>query len=273
MEETTAEFTKEELQVAAMPLTHKVHVSVACKTDLGRVRENNEDKFEYYIPEDEPTLASRGQVFVVCDGMGGHAAGQIASELTAKTFIDVYLNHTASSPQDAASAAVAAANRYVLDIGRQIPGRSGMGTTLSALILWADRAIIVQVGDSRIYRLRDGELDQLSDDHTFVDEQVRQGTMSREEAERSPYAHILTRAVGVDDNLIADVQEWDLRERDVFLLCSDGLTNHVKDDEIRVTLDSAPSAAVWRLVNSALMDGGSDNTTVLVVRVDNIEAI
>jgi protein phosphatase len=273
MEESTAEFTKDELATADYKLTHRVKVSVACKTDLGRVRENNEDKFEYFIPEDEPTLAARGAVFVVCDGMGGHAAGQIASELTAKTFIDVYLNHTASSPQDAARAAVAAANRYVLDIGRQIPGRSGMGTTLSALIIWADRAITVQVGDSRIYRLRDGILEQLSVDHTFVEEQVRLGAMTREDAEQSPYAHVLTRAVGVEESVTPEVEESEIKVGDVFLLCSDGLTNHVQDDEIRILLESSPSTAVWKLVNAALMDGGRDNVTALAVRIDRIESV
>lgn len=273
MEDTTAEFSKDELATADHALTHRVKVSVACKTDLGRIRENNEDKFEYFIPEDESTLAARGAVFVVCDGMGGHAAGQIASELTAKTFIDVYLNHTASSPQDAARAAVAAANRYVLDIGRQIPGRSGMGTTLSALIVWADRAITVQVGDSRIYRLRDGILEQLSVDHTFVEEQVRLGAMSRDDAEQSPYAHVLTRAVGVEESITPDVEERELKAGDVFLLCSDGLTNHVQDDEIRILLESSPSTAVWKLVNAALMDGGRDNVTALAVRIDSIEPV
>lgn len=273
IEETTAEFTREELAVAAVPLTHRVSVTVACKTDLGRVRENNEDKFEYFIPEDDATLAMRGMVFVVCDGMGGHAAGQIASELTAKTFIDVYLNHSAESAADAAKAAVAAANRYVLDIGRQIPGRSGMGTTISALILVADRAITVHVGDSRIYRWRDGELKQLSNDHTFVEEQVRLGTMSREKAEQSPYAHILTRAVGVEENVLPDVETWDVREGDKFLLCSDGVINHVPDEEIRLILENPPSVAAWKLINSALQGGGRDNATALVVRIDKMEPI
>lgn len=273
MEETTAEFTREELAVAAVPLTHRVFVTVACKTDLGRVRENNEDKFEYFIPEDDATLATRGMVFVVCDGMGGHAAGQIASELTAKTFIDVYLNHSAESATDAAKAAVSVANRYVLDIGRQIPARSGMGTTLSAVIFVGNRAITVQVGDSRIYRVRDGELTQLSNDHTFVEEQVRMGTMSREEAERSPYAHVLTRAVGVEENVMPDVEEWGLREGDKFLICSDGVINHVPEDEIAVIMKSAPSAAVWKLINSALQGGGRDNATAIVIRVDKIEEV
>src|SRR4051794_16751739 len=145
MEEITAEYAIEEL-APAPELKARVAVSVACKTDLGRVRENNEDKFEFFIPEDDRTLAARGQIFLVCDGMGGHAAGQIASELATKTFIDVYLHHPSSEPSVAMEAGVAAANRFVLDVGRAIPSRRGMGTTLSGLILLQGEAFVVQVG-------------------------------------------------------------------------------------------------------------------------------
>lgn len=152
MDEITAEYSTEQLAPAAA-LRVRPHVTVAAKTDLGRVRENNEDKFEFFIPEEDSLLASRGEVFLVCDGMGGHAAGQIASELACKTFIDVYLHHPASEPAQAMAAAVAAANRFVNDVGRAVPARKGMGTTLSALILVQDAAYTVQVGDSRIYRM------------------------------------------------------------------------------------------------------------------------
>ena len=116
MDEITAEYSIDQL---AAPATLRVRprVTVACKTDLGRVRENNEDKFEFFVPEDEASLGARGQVFLVCDGMGGHAAGQIASELTVKTFIDVYLHHPSADPETAMAAGVAAANRFVNDVG------------------------------------------------------------------------------------------------------------------------------------------------------------
>ncbi|HEY0867110.1 MAG TPA: Stp1/IreP family PP2C-type Ser/Thr phosphatase [Fimbriimonas sp.] len=270
MEEITAEYAANQL-APAQALRVRTRVSLACKTDLGRVRENNEDKFEYFVPEDEGTLASRGQVFVVCDGMGGHAAGQIASELTAKTFIDVYLHHPSESETTAMEAAVMAANRFVLDNARAFPQRRGMGTTLSALILLQDRAWVVQVGDSRVYRLRDGELEMLSHDHTFVEESVRMGTMSREEAEAHPYKHVLTRAIGVEDGFRPDIDPFDLRQGDLYLLCSDGLINHVGDEQITDILRSnCPSEAAWKLVGAALLGGGSDNATVLIVRVDEM---
>ncbi|MBA3726192.1 MAG: serine/threonine-protein phosphatase [Armatimonadetes bacterium] len=270
-EETTAEFAAGDLVVDWPELRVVPKVSVACKTDLGRVRENNEDKLEFYIPESDNMLAARGSVFIVCDGMGGHAAGQIASELTCKTFIDVYLHHSSPDPVIAARAAVEAANRFVLDVGRSVPGRKGMGTTLSCVILCQDRAISVQVGDSRGYRLRDGVLEQITEEHSFVEEQVRQGFMTRQEAERSPYAHVLTRAIGVEDRAEPHIAVHDLREGDIFLLCSDGLTNHVPDPQIAGMLTRfAPGEAVWKLVAAALVDGGSDNCTALCVRVDSI---
>jgi serine/threonine protein phosphatase PrpC len=247
---------------------------VACKTDLGILIENNEDKFEYYVPEDEATLAARGEVFLVCDGMGGHAAGQIASELTAKTFIDVYLHHPAEDPTVAMAAGVTAANRFVVDVGRAVPARRGMGTTLSGLILLQDEAFTVQVGDSRVYRLRGGELAMLTHDHTWVDEAIRNGMLSAAEAETHPYKHVLTRAIGSEGEVTPDVDRHDLQVGDLYLLCSDGLINHVSDDEISETLrENTPAAAAWKLVGQALQGGGSDNCTVMIVRVDGLEDV
>jgi PPM family protein phosphatase len=273
VDEITAEYAAE--QLASPPELRVVpKVALGCKTDLGRVRENNEDKFEYFIPEDEATIAAKGSIFLVCDGMGGHAAGQIASELAAKTFIDVYLHHPSSEPEPALVAGVSAANRFVTDVGRAVPSRKGMGTTLSGLVLLQDRAWTVQVGDSRIYRLRDGELARLTLDHTWIEEAVRSGALRLEEAESHPYRHVLTRAIGTDGDIRPDVASYPLSEGDTFLLCSDGLTNHVLDEEIAQTLAShGPSQACWRLVGAALLGGGSDNCTVMVVRVDEVRSV
>lgn len=273
MEETTAEYEVGEL-VASAPLRVRLSVTVGCKTDLGRVRENNEDKFEYFLPEDDATLASKGLVFVVCDGMGGHAAGQIASELACKTFIDVYLHHPAADADVALTAAVVAANRFVCDVSHAVPSRRGMGTTLSSLVLLQDQAFVVQVGDSRTYRLRGGELKQLSVDHTWVEEMTRAGVMTREQAESHPSRHMLTRAIGADRSVTPDVVLLDVQPGDYYLLCSDGLINHVADEAIAETLANyAPSEAAWRLVGHALTGGGSDNCTVLTVRVDEVAPV
>jgi len=273
MEETTAEYAVQEIAPRAR-LRVRPRVSVGAKTDLGRVRENNEDKYEFFVPTGDDDLAWRGMVFVVCDGMGGHEAGQIASELACKTFIDVYRNHPAEDPAEAARSAANAANRFVLDVARAVPSRRGMGTTLSALFILQDKAVITQVGDSRVYRLRDGALAQLTVDHTWVEETVAMGTMPREQAEAHQYRHVLTRAIGTEPDVQTDVFVEDVREGDTYLLCSDGLTNHVSNEEIEGVLQKAgPAEAAWSLVAKALVGGGSDNTTAIVVRVEALELV
>ncbi len=272
MDEITAEYTTEQL-VPPPPLRWIPRVTVAAKTDLGRVRENNEDKFEFLLAEDPAQLATKGHVFIVCDGMGGHAAGQIASELAAKTFIDVYLSHLGTETDVSVRQAVAAANRLVSDVARTIPGRAGMGTTLSALVLIQNEAVIAQVGDSRVYRLRDHQLELLTTDHTWCEEQIRLGNLTPEEAETHQYRHVLTRAIGADIGPGPDVIVHPLRAGDLFLLCSDGVMNHVSDAGIEAILrENLPGRAAWELVRFALEAGGSDNTTVLIVRVDALDS-
>jgi serine/threonine protein phosphatase PrpC len=148
-----------------------------------------------------------------------------------------------------------------------------MGTTLSALILHQSGAFIAHVGDSRIYRLRDGLLMQLTIDHTYVEEQVRGGTMTREQAESSPYAHVLMRGVGVDGDAEPDIERFDVAAGDTYLLCSDGLSNHAGDAVIADLLALPPGDGAWKLVSYALADGGSDNCTAIVVRVDSVDPI
>lgn len=272
MDEITAEIDVQSV-VPQVPLRVRPVLSYGMKTDIGRVRENNEDKAEIFVTECDTELASRGHVFVVCDGMGGHEAGQIASELASKTFIEVYRTHPAADLLDVAKAAIKAANRFVLDVARLIPNRRGMGTTLTVLCIVQDKALSVHVGDSRLYRLRDGSLERMTNDHTWVEETVRAGTMSREEAEAHPYRHVLTQAIGTEDEIAPDIALFDLAEGDQFMLCSDGVTNHVSDSAICQALGSGRGAAqtAWDLVASALAGGGSDNATVVTVAVKALQ--
>ncbi|MCB0826716.1 MAG: Stp1/IreP family PP2C-type Ser/Thr phosphatase [Armatimonadetes bacterium] len=272
-EEITAEYEVAEV-APSIELRVKPIVTVAAKTDMGRVRDNNEDKHEYFLAEGDAEIASKGHIFIVCDGMGGHEAGQVASELACKTFIDVYRNHPSNDLQLAANGAVLAANRFVNDVSRTVPGRKGMGTTLTALIIRQDKGIIAQVGDSRLYRLRDGILEMLTTDHTWIEEAVSTGMMSREEAEQHPYRHVITRALGTEAMVTPDLFELDIQVGDTFFLCSDGVTNHVKDDQLHTFMSMAsPSAICWNVVSAALVDGGSDNATAMVVRVDDLENV
>ena len=271
MDEITAEFETTAL-IPEVELIWIPKVTVAAKTDLGRVRENNEDKYEFFLPESPSQLGSRGLVFVVCDGMGGHEAGQIASELATKTFIDVYLNHPATEARVAARDAVLAANRFVYDVSRAIPGREGMGTTLSSLLLIQDTMVVAHVGDSRVYRLRGEEAGCITSDHTWVNESVKAGLITEAEAVNHPYKNVITRAIGTAASVEVDVFESDVLAGDRYLLCSDGVMNHVEDDEIYQHMrDYSPSEAVWKLVNLAITRGGSDNTTVMIVRVDALQ--
>lgn len=270
MDEITAEYTTEQL-LPPVTLRCTAKVSIASKTDLGRVREHNEDKYEFYLPEDEAQLATKGLIFLVCDGMGGHAAGQIASELACKSFIDAYLNHPSQDPTVAAEAAVRSANAFIFDLASALPNRKGMGTTLSGLMLVQDQAIVAQVGDSRVYRLREGQFECLTTDHTWVHEAVVRGEITEAMAETHPYRHVLTRAMGTEKSVTPDIFRFDLRVGDEFLLCSDGVMNHVSDEELGDLLRShSPSQAAWKIVGAALQGGGSDNTTVLIVRVDGL---
>lgn len=245
--------------------------SLAARTDLGRLRENNEDKFEFFVPEDEDTLARKGAFYAVADGMGGHAAGQIASEIALKAVIGNYYADSSPDVEKCLRAAVSSANAVIYDAARAIVERSGMGTTLTGLVLRGDESFVVHVGDSRCYRLRAGTLEQLTEDHSWVNEQVQRGGMSREEAENSPFRNIITRSLGNYPTVEPDIVQDELREGDVFLLCSDGLTGEVSDDLIRDTLkDSCAARAAWDLVELALEHGGRDNVTVLVVAVREI---
>lgn len=272
-QEITAEFTREELGTPSPDTLRILPIAkFAARSDMGKVRENNEDKFDFFEPDDEAALASRGSVYIVCDGMGGHEAGQIASELACKSFLFAYY-HSAGSPQEAARRALLHANDYIYQIGESVPSRKGMGTTLTALILLQDQAIIAHAGDSRCYRFQSGRLEQLTTDHTMVNEWVKQGVLTYETARYHPYAHVLTQAVGVQETLQPDVETIPLLEGDLFLLCSDGLTEHLEDTDILEILTvNTPSKAVLALVDQALAGGGRDNVTVTITQVKELRA-
>ena len=246
----------------------RVVTAIGARTDLGRIRENNEDKFEFYIPEDEDTLALKGSLYAVADGMGGHSAGQIASELALKTSIRAYYADSSPIVEESLRQAFQQANALIFDAARAVAERAGMGTTMTALAVRGQEAFVAHVGDSRCYLFRNGDLRQLTEDHSWVNEQVKRGGLTVEEAEASPFRNVITRSLGNAPNVEVDVFAEEIKAGDVFLLCSDGLTGEVSDDEIRRVLsNSAPSPAAWELVDLALEHGGRDNVTVLIVAV------
>lgn len=243
-------------------------VKFAAKTDLGRVRENNEDKFDFYEPEDPTLLATRGCLYAVADGMGGHAAGQIASEMALKALVAAYYDGPTESIPHALLEAIQCANDTVFQVARMMPDRSGMGTTLTVAVLAEDTLYIGHVGDSRAYLIRDGEIRQITQDHSWVAEQVRMGGLTEEEAEIHPWRNIITRSIGNQDTVEADVFVEEARAGDIVVLCSDGLTGHVRADEIRrIASAHAPSEACRQLIELAGARGGRDNITVAVIAI------
>lgn len=270
--ETTARLNLDDLREgwAELGRTPRVLASVkmGAKTDLGRVRENNEDKFDFYEPEDLAVLATKGTFYAVADGMGGHSAGQIACELALKTVIREYYASPTADIEASLRQAISDANALVYDTGQMIAERQNMGTTLTAAIVREDRLTLAQVGDSRAYLVRDGSATQLTEDHSWVAEQVRQGVMTVQEAQGSPFRNIITRSIGTASTVESDITSHALQPGDRLVLCSDGLTAHLEPEEIAaVVQEHSPSVAALRLVDAANERGGRDNITVLVLSV------
>ncbi len=254
-------------EVARLPRV-VASVKMGAKTDLGRVRDNNEDKFDFFEPEDPAILAAKGSFYAVADGMGGHSAGQVACELALKTVLSVYYADPSPDKDASLRRAVFEANSLIYDTAQAIPDRQGRGTTLTAAVLCEDKLLIAQVGDSRAYLLRGGTITQMTEDHSWVAEQVRLGTMTLAEAQVSPFRNIITRSVGTAAQVEPDIFTHEIQTGDVFVLCSDGLTGHVEPSEIQMLAESqSPSAAAMALVDTANERGGRDNITALVLSV------
>jgi len=243
-------------------------------TDVGRRRVSNEDAFG---------LDLGAGVFVVADGMGGHAAGEVASREAVDTVLSMLRREVPSlgaleggertedsvrRAKRAVEAAMQAATYMVFALAETDPDQRGMGTTLSTLLVAGDVGITGQVGDSRIYRIRAGEVTRLTEDHTLVAWQIKQGIISPAEAERSPHRNVITRAVGSRDYVQVDTHVFDLEPGDRYLLCSDGLHGYLEDHEIPPILSRGPADAVQEFIALANSRGGRDNITAIVVAVD-----
>ena len=231
---------------------------VAGLTDPGRVRRRNEDAFVC-----EPPL------FSVADGMGGAQAGEVASRLAAATFRDFH-DADALDPEARLRSIIQEANRRIYARAASDPHASGMGTTVTAALVTGTRVAVGHVGDSRAYRLRGGALEQLTSDHSLVAELVRSGRLTPEEAEKHPHRAVITRTVGTDQVVEVDTITLAMEEDDLYLLCSDGLTDMVSDDDVRalgVAAAGDPGVFAATLVEAANAGGGDDNITVVVFEI------
>ena len=237
-------------------------------SDIGCVRETNEDRGAIRLPDAAETRAGRGALALVADGMGGHQAGEIASEMAVTLIEDAYYR-SPQPPQAALVEAFHLANREIHRAAAQAPYWTGMGTTCTALVLRGNQAFSAQAGDSRLYLLRDGEVYLMSEDHSAVMEMVRLGKMSRAEARAHEDKNLLLRALGVQPEI--RVSTWatpfPVRAGDAFLLCSDGLYDLVTDEELLLaTAHGTPATASRRLIDLARERGGPDNITVAILQ-------
>lgn len=246
----------------------RVSISAAGLTDVGIIRSGNEDNF-LMVPD-------KG-VFIVADGMGGHAAGEVASEMAVRIVARELGDITGASDVEASQRmrkAIHLANGAIFERTLTEHDKRGMGTTATAMVVIGNRYLIGQVGDSRAYVMRDGAFVQLTKDHSYVQEQVDAGYLSPEEARTHPYSNVITRCVGANGEVVPDLYSGVLHPDDVFLLASDGLTGMIEDHDIHALLQSARSLEdqVAQLVAEANRRGGLDNITVILVRVDSVES-
>ena len=233
----------------------KASSTFGSRTDVGGVREHNEDSLVVAPP-----------LYVVCDGMGGHAAGEVASEIA----VDVIAERAPRHPDaEALGRAVEEANLAIVRAAREGVGREGMGTTCTAAMLENERLVIAQVGDSRAYLLHKGRLQQLTRDHSLMTDLIEAGKITPEEARVHPQRSVITRALGSDPRTTPDLFEINVETGDRLLLCSDGLSGMVEDDEIESLMARTPDPqrCAALLVNEAIAHGGYDNVTVVVADV------
>jgi serine/threonine protein phosphatase PrpC len=240
-------------------------IQFGSQTDQGLVRTSNEDCCV--------TNPNTG-LFLVADGMGGHAAGEIASRLAATAVDDAVASKgvAAETPTDLLRLATTEANSRVLEAQRKDHALAGMGSTLTALLVRGSRYYIAHVGDSRAYRLRGGMLEQLTRDHSLVWHLYENGVLGKAELARHPQKNLITRSIGSHSQVEIDIEEGEGCAGDIYLLCSDGLTDGVSDEGIRELLVSAhktPQEMADDLVNAANEAGGPDNITVVVVKLDD----
>ena len=245
-----------------------MNIVTASLSHIGRVRQRNEDTAGFSRPTGRKEREERGSIFVVADGMGGHRGGDIASRIAVDTVIATYYASNETNPKRALQQSYSEANQAILDKSRSEVDLFGMGTTCTTMVVINSDAYFAHVGDSRAYVLRDGELTQITEDHSLVGEMVKSGIISDEDALNHPKRNVITRSLGTHPDLIADfpASPFELKDGDVFLLCTDGLTSLVNDSELREVLASqSPSDACNSLVERANLAGGKDNITVQVL--------
>jgi len=241
-----------------------LHIRYGSQSNQGKVRNSNEDAY---------TANLKNRIFLVADGMGGHAAGEIASQIAAATVEEVVAAsiHSAIPPTQILFNAAQEANARIYQTQRTKPEFAGMGSTLTAISFQDDKYYIAHVGDSRAYLLRDGNLEQLTRDHSLVWHLYESGMLRKDELSSHPQKNLITRSIGPHPQVEVDVEQGEARVGDLFVLCSDGLTDMVPEDKLRKILSDtskSPQQLGEMLVSEANERGGQDNITVVVIRLE-----
>jgi protein phosphatase len=249
-------------------------IEVSSQSDIGCLRQNNEDSFGYWEPEDDQQFLRKGRLAVVADGMGGYEGGQEASRLAVETVVAAYRDFGGDDPQAALIEALQAAHEQIRRYSFAHPELRGMGTTCTAAAIVRvadyDALFYVHVGDTRLYLIRDGQITRVTRDHSYVGRLVESGMISPEEAEHHPQRNILTAALGTNPDLVMDSpgHPEPLRPEDVLLICSDGLWGLVRDAEILDAVENKSAEQAGReLIELARERGGPDNITVEILRL------
>ncbi len=248
-------------------MPHTVRFTCAGRTDVGVVRSGNEDAY-LLIPDHG--------VFIVADGMGGHAAGEVASDMAVQ-IVGKALEGVAGRPDteaaDIIKQSIVEANGAIFQRTLVEQDKRGMGTTATAMVINGPRYLIGQVGDSRAYVLREHKLFQITKDHSYVQEQVDAGYLTPDQARTHPYSNVITRCVGANSHVAPDIYVGALKSSDIYLLASDGLTGMLEDSELLTVMASgrSPAELVDSLVAEANRRGGLDNVTVIIIRIDSVE--
>ena len=245
-------------------------ITASVQTDPGCVRESNEDSGRHIQPNDPETRLSKGTLTIVADGMGGHASGEVASEMAVEIISELYYANNGLEPREALRNAIEIANEEIYGASTTADEYAGMGTTLVTLVVQNDTAFCAHVGDSRLYRFRNGALEMVTIDHSQVMEMVTYGIITMEQARHHDDKNVILRAVGTQPSVDVDVSdEFGVAAGDIFLLCSDGLSDMLEDSEIGAILlaETDMHAAAEKLIEAAKVNGGHDNITAGIVKI------
>ena len=258
-----------------------MNAQVCAETDIGLKREQNEDCYIIINRNAKDTdIQNYGMMFAVADGMGGHAGGEIASKMACRGMADYYSEKTDwpegtgdfNARLETLRSCIDKVHNKIIDYGRINKEFEDMGTTLSALVLTKNKALIAHVGDSRIYRLRQDFFEQLTEDHSLLNDYIKAKKLTPEEIDNFPHKNVIVRALGMKDMVTVDLTRHPVSEGDIYLMCSDGLSGMLNDQEILHTVleITDPGDACKTLIQKANEAGGVDNITVIINRVESL---